>query len=136
MQSIPSVVIELGGLNFTVKYPNVGQLIDIEVKKQTMTRGHYNTMARNASTQDHLLALNYIDAYATFSVLNPEIVKAADIEYFDLNQTHGIEFIDQYLSVYVPFKKKCDEFVSEKWDALTKKIKDMNEASKKNEESK
>ena len=75
--SVPSTTITLAERSFVLQYPNVGQMMDIEIKKQSLSGGHYNLMVKNASTQDRLMMLNFLDAYATFSVLNPDIIKVS-----------------------------------------------------------
>lgn len=69
-----TLLIKLFGNDYTIKFPNAGQIIDIENLKVAITKGSYSTMAASAvgiPTQE--LALDLVDAIACFSVLIPEL---------------------------------------------------------------
>lgn len=68
------------GAAHTVKFPNVGQIIEIESLKQALTLNRYGAMAvsgvRSAAT-----ALDLVDAISFFQVMCPEIGKSLPNSY-------------------------------------------------------
>jgi len=63
------------GIAFTVKFPNVGQTIDMESLKQALTNGNYGLMvASNIGTMNH--ALDLVDTVVFFQVCCPQVKNA------------------------------------------------------------
>lgn len=63
------LTLELFGKRFTVKeFPTVGQLMEIDSLKSTLSKGQYHIMVKS-NLKSTLFALSLIDAVATFSVL-------------------------------------------------------------------
>lgn len=84
---------------FEIKFPNVGQLIDIETRKALMSSGQYNNMKKNDS-----FIIPYIDILATFVILIPEIVSLLRVEsLFDLSLSELKELKNIYDKEYKPW---------------------------------
>lgn len=69
---------KIGEHSFTAKFPNVGQLIDLESYKQSLTNGRYGQMAASGIRSQYY-ALDLIDAIVFFQVVVPEVGKYFDI---------------------------------------------------------
>lgn len=87
---------------YTIKFPNVGQLIDIEIKKATYSSGQYNTLSSGNGMAYYASLL--IDTIATFEVLVPELVKNMTIKTIaELDLDQSSELLAVYKDVYVPW---------------------------------
>jgi len=61
--------LQILGKNFTVKeFPSIGQLMEIEAMKNSLSKGQYHRMVQS-NLKTTLFTLSLIDAVATFSVL-------------------------------------------------------------------
>ena len=65
-------LITFRGSDYIVKFPNVGQFIDIENSKMFLTNGKYVDMAISV-LKIHAFQLDIIDTISYFSVLIPEL---------------------------------------------------------------
>ena len=65
--------IKVQGQTFTLKYPNVGQFIDIKVLEAKLSQGTSGQLVSGTSAQ--LDAFLFITTYAYFSILCPELMK-------------------------------------------------------------
>jgi hypothetical protein len=93
----------------TVKFPNIGQYIDIERLKTTLSDGRYPLMAMSPLNSTRV-ALHLIDAVAYGSVLMGDVFyKKTDVpdlkSILDLSMTDEkvIEMLRWYQEDYVPF---------------------------------
>lgn len=95
--------ITIGSRNFIVKFPNVGQLIDLESLKLALTNNRYGNMAASgiASMYD---ALDMVDSIAFYTVVVPELAKYYNIDNFSTTQIDNIsELIKVYLQDIKPW---------------------------------
>jgi len=76
-----SKAIEILGKTYEVKYPNVGQKLQIENVKLLFTDGNYGDLARSRHNTA-LELLDLVDAVAYFSILIPEIASNLSIQDF------------------------------------------------------
>lgn len=91
--------IQIQKQNFEINFPNVGQLIDIEVRKSLISAGQYQNLIKNQS-----FSIDYIDALATFLILIPDLNKLLRVEsIFDLNLIDIKEIINIYKKEYLPW---------------------------------
>lgn len=60
------------GTSYVVKFPNVGQTIDIEALKQALTANRYGAMAASG-VRSMSVALDLVDSIAFLNVMCPEI---------------------------------------------------------------
>lgn len=98
-----TVTVDLFGTKYTISFPTIQQIIDIENLKQLLTSGQYGTLAR-AKTQQADQVLNYVDAVATFSVLVPGLSKAiSQNDLMSLDILKSAELSHQYVTVFYPW---------------------------------
>lgn len=69
----------IGEKSFTVQFPNVGQLIDLESLKQALTNNRYGVMAASGVASMYY-ALDMVDAIAFLQVCVPSVAKYYDIK--------------------------------------------------------
>ena len=86
----------IGEKSFTVSFPNVGQIIDVESLKQALTGGRYGVMA-SSGVASMYYALDIVDAIAFLQVCVPEIAKYYDIRNYT---SMSPEKVQEFVSVY------------------------------------
>lgn len=69
----------IGEKTFVAKFPNVGQIIDLESLKQALTNNRYGQMASSGIASMYN-ALDLVDAVAFFQVIVPEVSRYYDIK--------------------------------------------------------
>ncbi len=74
-----SVKVTLGKEQQILPFPKVGQLIDIEAMKITLSGGQYGAMIRSGLVKTNY-ALDLIDAIATLSILIPDLRKKIEVD--------------------------------------------------------
>ena len=92
------------GETVTVRFPNVGQLIDIESLKQLYTGGRYAIMAAS-NLKSMGYALDLVDSIVFFQVLCPKIKKVAGVDnLINISTELGNELIEVYKKeIYAPW---------------------------------
>lgn len=73
--------ITVGDKSYTVNYPNVGEILQIESLKLLYSNNTYGALVKSGHTTANDL-LNLVDAMSYFSVLAPEMIKDLKIEDF------------------------------------------------------
>lgn len=97
------ILIKLQDNKFEVNFPNVGQIIDIEINKVSLGRGQYGNLVA-AMSVGSVVALDLIDAFATFTVLIPDMIKGLNVkDLFELNPIDAQELVVQYKQVFFPW---------------------------------
>ena len=91
--------ITVKGRKYEIQFPNVGQYYQIEVNKQRLGKGSYNSLIGNPTITAQR-ALDMIDVEATLSVLCPQLV--ADLK----------EISDIYMNEVFPFLKEAEKILS------------------------
>ena len=86
----------IDGATFVAKFPNVGQLIDLESYKQALTNNRYGQMAASGIASMYH-ALDLVDAIAFFQVVVPEVAKRFDISDYT---KMGLDEIDRIIKPY------------------------------------
>lgn len=91
------------GKTFTAKFPNVGQMIDMESLKQALTRGKYGQMAQSGVASAYF-ALDLVDAIAFFQVCTPMVGKHFEIrDYTEVDLNVADELVKAYREVIKPW---------------------------------
>ena len=97
---------KVGEKQFIAKFPNVGQIIDLESLKQALTSNRYGQMASSGIASMYN-ALDLVDAIAFFQVVVPEVAKYYDIRNYTLLQVDKIkELLDAYQTDIKPWYDK------------------------------
>ena len=71
----------IDGRQFTVQFPNVGQIIDLDAMRQALSSNRYGAMAASCVKSSYY-ALDLIDAISFFQVVCPEVGRYFDIQNF------------------------------------------------------
>lgn len=88
--------ITIGEKSFIVNFPNVGQMIDIESMKQSLTGNRYGSMASSGIASMYL-ALDIVDTIAFLTICVPDIAKYYNItDYSSLSS----DKINTYVTIY------------------------------------
>jgi len=105
-----SKIIKLRGNSYTINFPNVGQILDIESLKSALSNGTYGDLVKN-NTKSSNQSLDLIDAIATFSVLIPELKNILEVKsYLDLDLKTAKMVVNSYNKDYfLWFKELNDE---------------------------
>lgn len=69
------------GEKVTVKFPNVGQMIDMESLKQSLTGNKYGAMSASG-VKSMFYALDMVDALSFFEVMCPKIKRILEVKSF------------------------------------------------------
>lgn len=95
--------INIGEKHFTVNFPNVGQLIDIEARKQSLTGNRYGSMAASGIASMYM-ALDVVDTIAFLTVCVPEIAKYYNIiDYSSLSPDKMNTYVTVYKEQILPW---------------------------------
>jgi hypothetical protein len=110
----------IGQKKFTAKFPNVGQLIDLESMKQAVTNNRYGQMAISGIVSMYE-ALDLVDAITFYQVVVPEVGKYYDIQNFgSLELDKAKELVEVYQFVIKPwFDKTMQELKGIRIDETT-----------------
>jgi hypothetical protein len=96
----------INGAAFIAKFPNVGQLIDLESFKQALTSNRYGQMAASGVASMYQ-ALDLVDAIAFFQVVVPEVGKRFDIKnYTQMSLDEIKHIVDAYQNEIKPWFDK------------------------------
>lgn len=88
--------ITIGEKSFVVNFPNVGQMIDIESMKQSLTGNRYGSMASSGIASMYM-ALDIVDTIAFLSVCVPDMAKYYNIQDYS---TLPADKMNQYVKIY------------------------------------
>lgn len=96
----------IDGTTFIAKFPNVGQLIDLESFKQALTTNRYGQMASSGVVSMYQ-ALDLVDAIAFFQIVVPEVGKRFDINnYTQMGLDEIKHIVDAYQNEVKPWFDK------------------------------
>lgn len=91
---------------FTVKFPNVGQLIDLESLKQALTNNKYGVMAASGISSMYFV-LDIVDAIAFYQTCVPNVAKYYDIKnYTTLSPEEIKDLVEAYQKEIKPWFDK------------------------------
>ena len=104
------IAINYNGKKFTVKFPNVGQIMDIESLKVALTGGKYGTFAASGIKSMYFV-LDMVDAISFFSVMCPRLKnfiteEEIDVDYTQMNPQSIKPLIDIYKKEVMPWYNK------------------------------
>lgn len=114
---------KIGERNFFAKFPNVGQIIDMESLKQALTNNRYGTMSASG-IKSMYMALDLVDAIAFYQVCVPAVSKYFDIKnYANLELDQIKDLVDAYLNQIKPW---YDELLAQLYK-LSENVKDESD---------
>lgn len=90
-------------LSYTVKFPSVGQLLEIEAMKMAYTNNAYATLVQSGMKSSSF-ALDMADCFSTFGVLIPELLKDLGIKSFtQLDAFEAKKIVRVYVKQFQPW---------------------------------
>ena len=99
---VATKTITVQGQKFTLKYPNVGQYIDIKVLETKLAQGMVSQLV--SATPSHLDAYLFITTYAHLTILCPELIKSLNVNsLLDLSIDDFEELSEVYLKEIQPW---------------------------------
>jgi len=101
------LVVQINGKNYTIKYPNVGQLIDISIQESTLSGGRMKDLILQG-TIEHQDAYVTIKTIAFFDVMLPNLTKDLKVE--SLQQLDPVDFIEVNKAYWEHIEKWLDEW--------------------------
>ena len=82
----------IGSKSFVAKFPNVGQIIDIDSMKQALSSNRYGNMAASGVVSAYF-ALDLIDAISFLTIVCPDVQRYFDIKNYTTMQIDEINEI-------------------------------------------
>jgi tRNA-dihydrouridine synthase len=109
-----TITIKVKENEYEVKFPNNGQLMDIESMKQVLSKGHMDSMLISRNAQSNLVYIT-IDMISTFTILIPGLIKDLRVDsLLDLDPIETKELRKIYVEQYHEwFNKWMDEINSD-----------------------
>ncbi|MEO6682380.1 MAG: hypothetical protein ABIN48_06100 [Ginsengibacter sp.] len=123
MKGQNQIVVNVLGNDYIAKFPNVGQLMDIESMKMALTNNNYTTMAFSG-LKVHVFQLDLADAISYFAILIPDLRDNLEIKNWrELDTIRAKKIVESYKKSFLPWFKPL-------LDDLTKIEEDEPEADK------
>ena len=105
MELVKSVKVNLNGKDYIVGFPNVGQQMEIESLKMSLTNNNYPDMARSG-LRIHQYNLDLVDGLAYFSILIPSFRKEMKLEsIMDMDAFVGKSMVQAFRKQFQPWYK-------------------------------
>lgn len=106
----------IGEKTFIAKFPNIGQIIDLESLKQALTNNRYGQMVASGVASMYY-ALDLVDAIAFYQIVVPDVAKYFDIRnYASLSVDKSKALVDAYQNQIKPW---FDETLNELKEVTT-----------------
>lgn len=102
---------KIGGKQFIAKFPNVGQIIDIDSLKQALSGNRYGSMAASGLTSAYY-ALDLIDAISFYQVVCPEVAR-----YYNIRNYTELE-LDKIEELLTAWKEQIQPWYIETMNSL------------------
>ena len=91
------------GANLIVKFPNVGQILDMESLKLALTGNRYGAMSASG-VKSMFFALDLVDAISFISIMCPQLKNIVTVNnYLDLSADESNELISFYKDQIFPW---------------------------------
>lgn len=98
-----SIKLKITGKDYTVNFPTVGQILDIESLKSALTNGTYGDLVK-MGTKTSIEALDLADTIATFSVLIPKLKEIIDVKtYTEMDPFTAKKLVTVYRKQFFPW---------------------------------
>ena len=100
-----SKMLKIGEQNFEVKYPTVGELMEIENKRMLLTQDKYpEYVSARMKTLSMVFNIDLVDALSHFSVLIPGLSKKLNVDSFlEIDPITGKALVEVYKKEFVPW---------------------------------
>jgi hypothetical protein len=98
-----SIKVKVKEQEYVVKFPTVGQLLEIEALKMAYTNNTYGALV-NGGLRSSAYALDMADCFATFQVMIPELAKDLGIKSFvNLDAFEAKKIVSVYTKQFQPW---------------------------------
>jgi len=98
-------LIKFRGNDYIVKFPNVGQMIDIENNKMSLTNGRYADMAMSP-LKIQIFQLDITDMISYFAILIPQIKEDLGLKNWrDMDAILAKELVKTFKKDFIPWFK-------------------------------
>ena len=104
---------------YEVKFPNTGQLLDIQQRKSIITNGQYGNFSDQGTSG--LYAKYLADMIATFEVLIPKLKADLNVSIMELESADSKDLLNVYLTDFLPWYEKWLTFLNKVEDKATGK---------------
>lgn len=110
-----ALVLTIAGVKYTIKYPNVGEMLEIDNKKMLLTNGQYGEyLASPVMTKSLRFVLDLVDALSHFSVLIPGLTNQLKVEsYMQIDVVTGKELVKVYRDSFTPWYEELMKYIHE-----------------------
>lgn len=112
MELTRSINVSVGEEAFTLNFPNIGQIMDIESRRMSLSGGQYGNLVK-ASTFTANLTLDMIDTVSFFSVLKPTLFQQDEIDISKWDYERLLPLIKAYKKTVMPWYNKWMEKLSD-----------------------
>ena len=110
------ISVSIGQNTYSIKFPNNGQLIDMERMKIQLTDGTHKTMMHGSSSSS-VQAYLLVDAIATFTVLIPELKTDLNVNsLLDIDPYQSKKIVKEYVDKFYPWFSDWMKLINEKVD--------------------
>ena len=98
---------KIGKKEFIAEFPNVGQIIDMESLKQSLSNNRYGVMAASGIASMYF-ALDVVDAISFYKSCTPEVAKYFNIKSYTSMKPNDIkELVEVYKAEIKPWYDRC-----------------------------
>jgi len=123
-----SVTVKIQNNSYTIDFPKMGQVIDIEANKIRYSGGQYAGLVSSGLISTNL-ALDLIETAATFLILIPELKKDLKIDLlFNLELPQAMEIVKAYKKQFMPWYIKIVDACKELEEDEEEKEKELSAA--------
>jgi len=99
--------VKIQGNDYTIKFPNIGQIVDIETNKTFYSKGQHSNLVRSGLVASRL-ALDLVEMASTFIVVIPDLEKnlMGVTTLFQLDAVAGMDLVKIYREEFMPWYAK------------------------------
>lgn len=101
---------------YEISFPNNGQLIDIETKKQSLSSGMMDSLLLGKTTSSNMAWMT-ISMIATFSILIPDLIKSLRVDsLLELTPIQSKEMVKVYMSEFLVWYHEWEDVINKDLD--------------------
>lgn len=124
-KKLPSknISFRIGDNTYDVKYPNTGQMLQIESLKFALTQNGYNSLVGGDTTASQIARFT-TDMIAFFTTCCPKLKKDLNVDTFsELEATSSKKLLQVYIKSIIPWLTEWEIILNTDDDASTEEVK-------------